>query len=355
MTQRPPVLAPVAPSEPSPRRASRWGTAFAAGLAAVVLVFSILLLRGRIVPAHDLGPSRFGPGTERRIDALRDRLASGLLALREPDGHWVPRRLDPSVEPVHEAEATAFGLAGLAAARRLGSRVAGIPDAIDGARAWLRKNQHPDGGFGGTVRGGRAMGILAVSTAILGWTLADDAADEDVALAAAGRLEHEVSLGELPDGWTRGVATMAILALASIGRGGAFGDDPLAAVRVRATGTLRDTRDPRVAEAFARIVHARGGATDAFPGEILEKAIEAKPEWGDDRTDLYSWVLRAWLASRVAGGDRWFAATLPELEKAPGPDGAIPGDFYGFPASRTACALLILLEGRQLRPPYSFP
>jgi hypothetical protein len=342
------------PSDASRRRALRWGTPLAAGLAAVVAVGSVLLLsRGDDVPAR--GPSRFGAGTEGRIEALRDRLAAGLLSLREPDGHWVPKRGDPSVEPVHEAEATAFGLAGLAAARRMGSRVPGIPAAIDAARSWLRANQHPDGGFGGTARGGRAMGILAVSTAILGWVLAADPADRDVLDAAAGRLAHEVSLGPLPAGWTRGVATMAILALAGTRRGTAFGDDPLGRIETRAAGSVRDARDPRVAEALAQVVAARGGATDAFPREILERAIESRAEWGEDRTDLYSWVLRAWLASRIEGGNRWFEAVLPELEKAPDAAGAVPGDFYGYPASRTACALLILLEGLELRRPFDVP
>jgi hypothetical protein len=352
-------MTPKTPDRPSPAapiaargRRSRWGTALALGLAAVVALGSFLLLsRGDDVPARP--PSRFGPGTEGRRDALRDRLAAGLLSLREADGGWLPRRQDPSVEPVHEAEATAFGLVGLAAAVRLGSKDPEVPAAIATARAWLRAQQHPDGGFGGTARGGRAMGILAVSTAILGWVLAGDPADADVIEAAAGRLAHEVSLGPLPAGWTRGVATMAILALASTGRASAFGADPLAAEVTRDLPAVRDTRDPRVAEALVRVL--RGGARDAFPHEILEKIAEAKAVWADDRTDLYSWVLRAWLASRVDGGDPWFVAVLPELEKAPGPDGVVPGEFYGFPVSRTSCALLILLEGNELRRPFDLP
>jgi hypothetical protein len=81
-------------------------------------------------------------------------------------------------------------------------------------------------------------------------------------------------------------------------------------------------------------------------------AVEARASWGEDRTDLYSWLLRAWLAARLEGGDAWFGAVLPELERAPGAEGWIPGDFYGYPASRTACALLILLEGKELRPTF---
>jgi hypothetical protein len=145
---------------------------------------------------------------------------------------------------------------------------------------------------------------------------------------------------------------MATLACIASGRGAAFGPEPLEAVQTREAGSVRDARDSRVAEALARAIRGRGQPTDGYAEEILAKVVEDGVEWGEDRTDLASWCLRAWLASRVEGGDAWFRAALPALERAPAADGVIPGRYYWHPTARTAAALLILLEGRELRPPF---
>jgi hypothetical protein len=58
-----------------------------------------------------------------------------------------------------------------------------------------------------------------------------------------------------------------------------------------------------------------------------------------------SWVQQAWLAARLPDGPAWFANALVELAKAPGESGAVEGDYYGDPVSRTAGLLLVLWEG----------
>jgi hypothetical protein len=352
--ERIPVLSPVAPPAPPPPR-RRPGVAVAGALAVVVAAAAALAALGREGEAPPTPEGRFGRGTAPRLAALRDRLAAGLLSLREEGGGWKPRVGDVAFEPVHEAQATAYGLAGLAAARRLGARAAGIAPAIEAARARLRARQRPDGGFGAGAREGRVAGLHATAMAVLAWTLASDPADAGALRAAAERLASETGAGTLPDGFPRGVVTMAVHALASHGYGAAFEADPLSTVRGRDLGPVRDARDPRVAEALLRTLRAAGKEPGKEVLDVARKVHEDGVEWGEDRSDLSSWLLRAWLVSRTPGGERWFAAVLPSLEKAPSPEGVVLGDFYGEPVSRTSSALLILLEGAELRSPFDPP
>lgn len=365
MTEPPPVVRPVVgPLER--RRPSRLLVALAGSLALCVAAFSVLsALSPGSCPAPSVDGtgtektggmgafSRFGPGTEDRVSALRDRLTAGLLSLGGEDGRFSPRPGDTTIDPLQDVEATGMAIAGLAAAKRLAAEPVRVLDAaIDHARAWLVPRQNERGGFGpARTLGGRAQPILAVAAATLGLALAGREADALFLEKAAGWLGHEAEVGPLPDGWTRGLATMAVLALIRTGHGEALGPDPWAAIQTKDVGAVRDARDQRVAEALARAIRARDRPLDPFVPQILAKVMADGFEWGGEQTDLSTWCLRAWLASRTPGGDAWFALTLPLLEKAPGETGVIGGEFYGSPVSRTAGALLILLEGKELRRP----
>src|SRR5262245_23615737 len=270
MTDPPPVLQPVAP--PPRRRTPLAGVVVAGLLAAVAVGAAVVgLIHGGRGPSPDAGPavSRFGPGTTPRVAALADRLVRGLLALRLPDGRFAPRPVDSALEPVEFAEATGMALSGLSAARRMGSRVEGLSDAIAGARAALRASQRPDGGFGAAANRSRSVAVLATSAAALGWALAGEPEDGPPLEAASEWIAHETGLGPLPDGWPRGLATMATLALARTGHAKGFPPDPIAAVQTRDVGTVRDARDQRVAEALARAIRERGGPPEPFCSEIF--------------------------------------------------------------------------------------
>ncbi len=332
--------------------------ALAAVLALVCGTFAVLAAakpagRPGKEAARPVEPPRFGAGTEARVAALANRLTAGLLSLGGADGRFSPRPGDQSLDPLEEVEATGMAIAGLAAAKRLGEPAPALDGAIDRACRWLGARQKEDGGFGQAMQPqNRALPVSAAGAATFGVVLAGRKADGAFLDRAAGFLRYQADAGRLPDGWTRALVAMAALGLIETGHAAGLGDDPWAVVQTRDIGTVRDARDQRVAEALARAIRARGGAADAVPSEVLAKVVDEGFEWGGDRTDMASWAMRAWLASRTPGGDRWFVGILAPLETAPDAGGVVQGDFYGYPVSRTASALLILLEGKDLRGPF---
>ncbi len=346
-----PVLTPIGASRQA--RAPRAPAIAATALGLVVVASAVggLFVRGGAVARPDPG-SFFGPGTRPRLEILRDRLAAGLLSLRRPKGDFSTRDDDLFEDPTDRTEATALGTAGLAVAWRLGSRVAGLEEALRATKDGLGKRQARAGGFSSSGKPGRGRAVSALSSAILALSIAGDPADGPRLDRAAQTLADLCGLGPLPAGWVQGVAARAFSELAQGGRIAYLGTPPYQAIPSRDVGEVRDARDPRVSEAVAQAIRvALGGPRSRLPDEILARVRAEVPEWTGPQTDLYSWVLQAWLAARCAGGPAWFASVLGPLEKAVGPDGVIPGDFYGYPVSRTAGALLILWEGWELRPP----
>jgi hypothetical protein len=344
----------------------------AGSLAAVVAVFSVRSLledgrrpgappdppervEGPRIRPPDLGPP-FGPGTLPRLRALRDRLVQGLLSLQAEDGGYVPDPDDPDLDAIAKTEATAMALAGLAAARLtyLGERkdTTAIDAAIARAKARVLAAQTKGGDFGAPRRPSRATIVATLSAALLGLVLVSDPADADAVAAARGALASEAVLGPVQHPWPRAVAAYAALGLFATGR---LTGDGVSLETLIPTGELpktRDAADARVVEAFVRRARRLDGGPDGFPAQIVAKSVQIGGSWGGERTDMYSWCMRAWLAARAEGGRAWFATVLPGLEAAPNDAGVVLGDLYGDPVSRTACALLILFEGWTSQPPF---
>jgi len=352
----PPTLAPVvAPTIGPPRRGPRLPVAvlLATALGVVTVAASVAALVGSSSPARDDGsavrwqsPPHFGAGTEPRLRTLRDRLARGLLSLRRTPGDFSTRADDGMVDPVERIEATAIGVAGLAAAVRLGADAPGLVPALAGTKDLLGKRQSKGGGF--DVFGSKPRRGLAVSTlgcAVLALSLAEDPTDGARLDRAGQTLVDLAGWGPLAGGWVQGAAVRAMGELVASGRLRLLGTPTLSAIPTRNIGEVRDNADPRVSEALAQAVLTELGAYSPVPDEVLAKVLADPPTWVGDRSDLNSWALQAWLAARRPGGDAWFSKILPVLEEAVPSDGVVPGEAYGYPVSRTACALLILWEG----------
>ena len=285
------------------------------------------------------GDPKFGRGTEARIAALRDRLVAGLASLAEPDGGW-PGGPRLEKDPWARRESTALAFAALSAARSMGSRAPALDAAAAGAHRLLTA---PPRATPGSIpsRGGRLVGLSAT---VWGFVLAADPADADRLDRGAGEIAREADLGPLPEAWPRAIATRAAVAVIEAGRAAALGADPWRVVQVKGRSGKADAEDANVVEAFALAARS-GEEAPAWAKEVLAACIDMHSEWSGDRTDVQSWAMRAFLAGRSAAGDAWFAAILPQLEKAPNAAGVVEGDFYGDPVSRTAEALLIVAEG----------
>lgn len=344
--------APVADGGPRAPRASARARFLVVG-AALALAAPLVVAAGSLVwraagpaPAAPATRSLFPAGTQARVAALRDRLVAGLLVLRRPEGDFSPRDDGAEVDPMDRAEATAMGVAGLAAARRMGARVAGLDDALAATKASLTRRQTRGGMFGVSRQQRRGVAVSALAGSVLALAYADDRAD-DSALDLAGRtLVSQTTIGTLPAGWVQGVAARAVAALASTGRRALLVPDPVTAVPSKPIELGRRCTDSHVAQAVAEAIQAELGASRTpFAAAVLERQLAEPPTWTGETTDVGSLVLAAWLAARVDGGARWFERVLPVLEQAVGADGTIRGTYYGDPVSRTAGALLVLAEG----------
>ena len=346
-----PVLTPVSP--PAPARALRLPLVVSAVLATCVAGASAVVFLGPgtppkppAVPPRPAGP-RFGAENLPRVEALRDVLVERLLARRGGDGLWTPEV--PRLEEVHRTEATALALAGLAAARWMGSKDPRLADAIEGAKAALRARQEPDGSFGALTRAAtRDSTYSALASGIVALALAGDPADGPALDRAGAALRRQWDLGPPTDFFTRGIAIQAILALTGTGHRASLGEGGIID-RAERRGTP-DTRDHYVVEAFARTV--RGEDPAGFTSAVVDAVVATGADWGGERTDVSSWLLRAWLCSRVPGGQAWFPKALAGLEEAVRPGGGLETAFYGDPVSRLSCALLILVEGFTARLPF---
>jgi hypothetical protein len=347
-----PVLTPVARGARPPRR--RWPLAVAAALAASVVGFSVATA---VVPprtrAKEAGPPRFGAGTRPRLERLRDLLARGLVDLRLPAGDYAPGLLDPRQDAnLVRRQTTATAVAGLAAARRMGSRVEGLEEALAKAKAILTNRQAGTGTVSSSVKPDRARTDATLAAGILALAWGDDPADAARLDLAAAALGAELRIGAMSKGWARGIATRAVVELQALGRDAALGAPALSLVQVDPEPTfVTSCGDRQVSDAYARLVAGKPDAAERA-GKILRSCLD--PEmlaWADEKTDVVSWILQAWFAARAEGGDVWFERVLPLLEKAPNPaTGVVEGTYYGDPVARTAGVLWILLEGWEAPP-----
>lgn len=296
-------------------------------------------------------PFLFPADARGRVDGLRDRLATGLLSLQQPGGGFPARSDTVQVDPIDRAEATATGLAGLAVAKRLGSRVAGLDDGVARARRTLTQLQSQSGQFGVSRRPRRGVGVSAVAAGVIGLCLLADPADAAYLESAGKALVFQAQMGTLPSGWVQGVAARGLAQLVESGRRAWLGDDPVTVLPSQAIELSRRVTDSHVAQALVLELQTRLGAPPVdLPKAVLRRLLDDPPTWTGLESDVGSWVLQAWLAARLPEGDRWFAHALDELEKAPGATGVVEGDYYGYPVSRTAGVLLVLWEGGGRRP-----
>lgn len=309
-------------------------------LGAVVIASSVLAaVRGTPAPEKPPDvPTRFGPATFPRIDALRDRVVTGLMALRQPEGDFTIHG-GAGVDPEERREATAMGILGLSIGKRMGSKVPGVSEAIVAARAVLIRPPKR----GALPSGNRILKIKIIAATLLALSIGADPADVGRTKDLTAAFLATTDVGPPVQGWPQGVTARAFAQIIDSGRASELGDDPFAAIPIwDNTGSTRDGADQRVSEALAQAIKS-GPA--GMPSEIFAKVIEDPIEWNGERTDLARWTLRAWLAARVPGGDAWFVRALPALEAAVDPTGRIEGEMYGYPAARSAQVLLILWEG----------
>jgi hypothetical protein len=361
MTAVPPVMRPVVAPVVAPvgapvgtaggRRARAFR--FVALAAAVVLVVPTVVGAARTIlrataPPMKAGslPSLFPANARSRIEALRDRLARGLLSLREPEGDFSTKADGVTIHPAERAEATWLGVAGLAAARRMGSRVSGIGGALDVAKAIALKRTTKSGMPSGTFQAKRGVAVSSVACAVLALSLSGEPADEKNRDFAGQTLVNTSVLGTLAQGWVQGVVARAMAQLSADDRTGLLVPTPVSAIPTKPIKLTHGFSDAHVAEALAEEIQRGLGASPSdLPAQVFEKMLEDPPAWVGEQTDIASWLLQAWLAARRPDGARWFALVLAQLDKGVGGDGVVSGDYYGYPVSRTAGALLLLWEG----------
>jgi hypothetical protein len=325
------------------RRTSRAVVVVALLLGAVVTAASVLAAIRPSPPPPDV-PTRFGPRTRARVEALRDRATAGLLALRTPLGDFTTRA-GSGVDPAERKDATAVGALGLAAARRMGARVEGLDRALLEAKARLFTVPRR----GAPVIRSRSLQISTSAASILALSIGSDPVDALKLPDAVNVLLRLTEPGPPVAGWTQGIAVRAYAEMFETDRSTLLGADPYVVVPTwDSLGDTRDSADQRVSEALALVVKAPTGRS-RVADEIFAKVVEEPIEWAGEQTDLERWTLRAWLAARVPGGEVWFRRVLPALEKAVAADGHVEGEMYGYPVSRSACVLLILWEGMDLR------
>jgi hypothetical protein len=326
--------------------------ALAVALAATALLGAVRLLRPSSGPAKSglAKPFLFPPGDRARVDRLRDRLAAGLLSLRTRDGDYSSRPDGGDVVPVDRVEATAFGLAGLAVARRMGARAPGLDAAISAARGVLVRG--PPGGVPrGPARASPEKTARALAVSTLALSLAADPADATAVDLVAKTLVYRVTMTAIPGGWIQGVTARAFAQLVEDGREPLLGDAPLSAFPSRRVELGRHLLDEHLSQALVEeIQRGLGAPPSALADAVWPRVLADPPVWAEEQTDLYSMTLAAWFAARRPGGEAWYRDVVPVLEAGVRDDGVIPGTYSGFPVSRTACALLILWEGCGLRP-----
>lgn len=293
----------------------------------------------------------FPAGERAAFEALRDRAAKGLLSVQQPGGGFLPRVDAVDVDPLDRAEATALGLAGLAVASRLGSRVDGLEDGLARARRTLTLLQSQSGQFGVSRRPRRGVGVSAVASGVIGLCVVGDPADAGYLEAAGRALVAQAQMGTLPSGWVQAVAARGLAQLVESGHGAWLGDDPVSVLPSHRIEMSRRVTDSHVAQALVLQIQTGMGAPAVdLPKAVLRRILEDPPTWTGLESDMASWVQQAWLAARLPDGAAWFANALTELAKAPGESGVVEGDYYGYPVARTAGLLLVLWEGGGRRP-----
>ncbi len=332
-----PVVAPVVePVADAGRRTSTPVVVAALLLGAVVAAASVLAAVRR-PPAPPEVPTRFGTGTRARVEALRDRATTGLLALRTKEGDFTTRP-GSGVDPGERKEATAMGVLGLAAARRLGARNEGLERAFLEAKAKLFTI--PRRGI--ATNPSRSLMVSANAASILALSIGGDPVDATKIPDAVKGLLFQTEPGPPVAGWTQGIAARAFGEVLETGRAALLGPNPYAAVPTWDTlGDTRDSADQRVSEALALVIKSPTGRSKAAE-EIFAKVVEEPIEWAGEQTDLGRWTLRAWLASRVPGGRPGSSASSPPSRRrwpptAPWRGGCTGIRSPGAPASSSSC------------------
>jgi hypothetical protein len=354
MAAAPPVVLPVVAPVGTRRPVFR----FIVLAVAVVLATPAVLGAARTVlratepaPRPGLLPSLFPADARPRVAALRDRLARGLLSLRQPEGDFSTTADGSLIHPADRAEATWIAVAGLGAARRMGSTVPGIGEALDAAKAMALKKQTKSGMPAGTFQAKRGVAVSSVACAVLALSLSGEPGDEKDRDFAGQTLVNTSALGTLAQGWVQGVVARAMAQLAADGRVRILLPTPVSAIPTKSIQLTHGFSDAHVAEALAEEIQRGLGASPSdLPAALFVKMLEDPPAWVGEQTDIGSWLLQSWLSARRPDGARWFALVLPQLEKGVGEDGVIAGEYYGYPVARTAGALLLLWEGDGPRP-----
>lgn len=334
-------------------------------LAVCVAAFSVIAAQ-RDSTAGPSAKGLYAAKDAERAERLLTRMATALLAMQTEDGGFHPGEQEVGVQGVHERLAsTALATAALARLRDVGfplaelerelARTAGRVENyadLDAALArglkHLRAAQTDTGAIGKLALGPeqKFFQIDATSAALYAFVTIGDVDSVKAARRAGPALVGFVKAG-LRNGWSRALAAMSVDRVFSARRGkSVFKREDGRVVKGRQVGE-RDSIDFRTAEAVVRnVLQPASGAVDAFPAKVLASIHAEPPLWVTMQSDMHLWWKQAWLVSRGAEPQAWFAQMVRTLEdEAILADGRLPGGYFADTLVQTACGILAILEG----------
>lgn len=334
-------------------------------LAVLVAAFSVIATQ-RDSTAAPGAQGLYAAEDAGRAKRLLTRMGTALLAMQTSDGGFHPGEQEVGVQGVHERLAsTALAVAALARLRETGfpledrerelARDAGRAENyadLDAALArglkHLRAAQTDAGAIGKLAVGPeqKFFQIDATSAALYAFVTVGDVDSVKAARKAGPALVGFVKAG-LRNGWSRALAAMSVDRVFSARRGKSiFKREDGRVVKGRQVGE-RDGADFRAAEAIVRsVLQPASGAVDAFPTKVLASIHAEPPLWVTMQSDMHLWWKQAWLVSRGADPEPWFAELVRTLEdEAILADGRLPGGYFADPLVQTACGILAILEG----------
>jgi hypothetical protein len=322
-----------------------------------------------VAPPPDVPPLRgvFSAEDAPRARALSERLARGILALQASDGGFDLGANGQYSYVIERVASSALATAALAALDEVWSpetfpaaageppersaRLPGLPAALGRALDYLKKQQTETGTIGREEPKDHWSQVDGTTAAILAFSLAGRAEDEE-ALQAAARALLRFARAGLRNGWTRALGVMTADRLLRLEREDLLGGDVRALadwrqLRQQPSG-LPQASDWNVAEALSRVVMGLVKGQDAFPGQVTLSCLQELPVWSGQSFDCQATWMQSWLVARSGSPEAaaWFGTLVAVLaEEAIEDDDTIHGGWYANTLCQSAASLLALLEG----------
>src|SRR5262249_34403012 len=146
------------------------------------------------------------------------------------DGHFSTRRDPAQVSPAELAEATAFGVAGLAAARAMGDADTVVESTLLRSKRTLT-SLITKGGVGQPARAAeRGTRLSALAVTVLALSIANAPADARSIDLVGQTLVTQATFGTPAQGWVQGVMARAMAELAGDGRAALLGPTPVSVI-----------------------------------------------------------------------------------------------------------------------------